>query len=105
MARNRLDGALDDSRPTTAGDRDVLRTEDLPGRRGSRSLLRDLNVSLLIELVRRFGPISRADLARQSHLSAPTVSAIVAHLLERGIFSEVARRRRRAVAVRRCCSS
>jgi len=53
-------------------------------------LLRDLNVSLLIELVRRFGSISRAELARQSQLSAPTVSVIVAHLLERRIFSEVA---------------
>ncbi len=65
-------------------------TGDLPGQRGSRALLRDLNVNLLIELVRQGGPISRADLARQSELSAPTVSAIVAELLRRGIFSEVA---------------
>jgi N-acetylglucosamine repressor len=59
-------------------------------RRGSRSLLRDLNVSLLIELVRRAGTISRADLARQSSLSAPTVSTIVENLITRGIFNEVA---------------
>jgi predicted NBD/HSP70 family sugar kinase len=58
--------------------------------RGSRALLRDINVSLLIELVRRSGPISRAELARQSGLSAPTVSTIVSQLLERGIFIEVA---------------
>lgn len=58
-------------------------------RRGSRSLLRDLNVSLLIELVRRAGPVSRADLARQSRLSAPTVSTIVDKLIQRGIFNEV----------------
>src|ERR1700722_13021855 len=57
--------------------------------RASRSLLRDLNVSLLIELVRRAGSISRADLARQSLLSAPTVSTIVEKLLERGILIEV----------------
>ena len=62
----------------------------LPLQRGSRSLLRDINVSLLIELVRRSGPISRADLARQSGLSAPTVSTIAGQLLERGIFIEVA---------------
>jgi N-acetylglucosamine repressor len=62
----------------------------LPGQRGSRELLRDLNVSLLIELVRQAGPISRADLARRSELSPPTVSGIVAELLRRGIFSEVA---------------
>jgi N-acetylglucosamine repressor len=58
-------------------------------RRGSRSLLRDLNVSLLIELVRRAGTVSRADLARQSRLSAPTVSTIVDKLIKRGIFNEV----------------
>jgi len=58
-------------------------------RRGSRSLLRDLNVSLLIELVRRAGTVSRADLARQSRLSAPTVSTIVDKLIQRGIFNEV----------------
>jgi N-acetylglucosamine repressor len=59
-------------------------------RRGSRALLRDLNSSLLIELVRAEGPISRADLARRSGLSAPTVSTIVGRLLERGILVEVA---------------
>ena len=63
---------------------------DFSSRRGSRSLLRDLNVSLLIELVRRAGSISRAELARQSSLSAPTVSAIVEDLISRGIFYEVA---------------
>ncbi len=65
-------------------------TAESPFRRGSRSLLRDINVSLLIELVRRARWISRADLARQSGLSAPTVSTIVGQLLERGIFIEVA---------------
>jgi predicted NBD/HSP70 family sugar kinase len=54
----------------------------------SRSLLRDINVSQLIELVRRSGSISRAELARQSRLSAPTVSGIVDHLLKRGIVVE-----------------
>jgi predicted NBD/HSP70 family sugar kinase len=57
--------------------------------RASRSLLRDFNVSLLIELVRRAGSISRAELARQSQLSAPTVSAIVDSLLKRGIVVEI----------------
>ena len=70
--------------------RSTARPEDVPGRRGSRSLSRDLNASLLIELVRRFGPISRAELSRQSQISAPTVSAIVGQLLARGTFSEVA---------------
>ena len=59
-------------------------------RRGSRELLRDLNSSLLIELVRQARPISRAELARQSGLSAATVSNIVGRLIERGILVEVA---------------
>jgi predicted NBD/HSP70 family sugar kinase len=52
--------------------------------------MRDLNVSLLIELVRSASTISRAELARQSQLSAPTVSTIIDHLIERGILVEVA---------------
>jgi N-acetylglucosamine repressor len=70
---------------------DLLTAESAPelsGRRGSRALLRDLNVCLLIEIVREHGPISRADLARNSRLSAATVSAITGRLLERGIFTE-----------------
>src|SRR3984957_9339735 len=92
MAR-RISNAL--SQP----ERSSLEAPDANGHRGpaarpdsqraSRSLLRDLNVSLLIELVRRSGTISRADLARQSLLSAPTVSTIVDKLLDRGILIEV----------------
>lgn len=47
-------------------------------------------MSLVIELVRRHGNISRADLARQSQLSPAAITAIVASLIERGILSEVA---------------
>jgi N-acetylglucosamine repressor len=75
---------------TGRAERPAARGEEMPGLRGSRSLSRDLNASLLIELVRRFGPISRAELSRQSQISAPTVSAIVGQLLARGTFSEVA---------------
>ena len=57
--------------------------------RATRSLMRDINVSLLIELIRRAGQISRAELARQSQLSAPAVSTIVEQLLKRGIVIEI----------------
>ncbi|MDE3130600.1 MAG: ROK family transcriptional regulator, partial [Acidobacteriota bacterium] len=67
-----------------------MATDGTALRRGSRELLRDLNSSLLIELVRESRPISRAALARQSGLSAATVSNIVAQLIERGILVEVA---------------
>jgi predicted NBD/HSP70 family sugar kinase len=43
---------------------------------------------MIIELVRSSGSISRAELSRKSLLSAPTVSAIVDHLLQRGILIE-----------------
>jgi predicted NBD/HSP70 family sugar kinase len=72
--------------PETTNEREPAVRPNPP--RASRSLLRDFNVSLLIELVRRAGSISRAELARQSQLSAPTVSDIVDHLLKRGIVIE-----------------
>ncbi len=72
--------------PETTGERGPAARSGLP--RASRSLLRDINVSLLIELVRQAGSISRADLARQSQLSAPTVSAIIDQLMKRGIVVE-----------------
>jgi N-acetylglucosamine repressor len=92
MTRKQLDAQPQPERSS----REVLNASDqrepaagFSTRRGSRSLLRDLNVSLLIELVRRAGTASRADLARQSRLSAPTVSTIVDKLIQRGIFNEV----------------
>lgn len=61
-----------------------------PVRKGSRALMRDLNTSLVVNFVKTEGPISRADLARLSHLTPATVSSIVAPLLRQGILSEVA---------------
>ena len=58
--------------------------------RGSRALLRDINVSLLIESFAVPVRSPALELARQSGLSAPTVSTIAGQLLERGIFIEVA---------------
>src|SRR5580704_683216 len=76
--------------PDATADTVGTATDGTALRRGSRELLRDLNSSLLIELVRESRPISRAALARQSGLSAATVSNIVARLIERGILVEVA---------------
>lgn len=57
--------------------------------RASRSVLRDFNVSMIIELVRNSSSISRAELSRKSSLSAPTVSTIVDRLIQRGILVEI----------------
>lgn len=51
---------------------------------------RRVNRQRLLEAVRRSGPISRADLAKATRLSPPTVSALVEDLLhEVGLMSEV----------------
>jgi N-acetylglucosamine repressor len=94
MSKEQADDAQEEPSPGRPGQPAAGRaapwSDDVSGLRGSRSLSRDLNASLLIELVRRFGPISRAELSRQSQISAPTVSAIISQLVARGTFSEVA---------------
>jgi len=57
-------------------------------RTGRRELIRDLNQTLVLNLVREQGPISRADLARISGLSASTVTEITAALLRDGFLLE-----------------
>jgi glucokinase len=51
---------------------------------------RRLNRQRLLEAIRRLGPISRADLAKRTRLSPPTVSALVEELVgEAGLLREV----------------
>ena len=57
-------------------------------RAGRRDLLRDLNRTLVLNLVRERGPLSRADVARLSGLSPSTVTAVTASLLEDGYVLE-----------------
>src|SRR5437763_6394486 len=48
-------------------------------------LIRELNEQLLLEQIRRAGQLSRADLARSSSLSKPTVSLTLANLERAGL--------------------
>lgn len=57
-------------------------------RTGRRELIRDINRSLVLNLVRERGPLSRAGLARLSGLSSSTVTSIVAVLLADGFLME-----------------
>lgn len=57
-------------------------------RTGRRELIRDLNRSLVLNLVRERDGLSRAALARISGLSPSTVTAITASLLEDGYLLE-----------------
>ena len=59
-------------------------------RKAGRDLMRGVNTSLLINLVKEAGRLSRADLARRSNLSPATVSTIVAKLIRSGVLYEVA---------------
>jgi glucokinase len=54
-----------------------------PGRPG---LLRQVNAAEILRLVRERGPCSRADLARQSGLSVPTVSSSIEYLQKKGLI-------------------
>lgn len=57
-------------------------------RTGGPDLIRDLNRSLVLNLVRERGPLSRAELARASGLSPSTVTDITALLLREGFLLE-----------------
>lgn len=52
-------------------------------------VMRELNRSLVLDLIKQRSPISRAGLAQASSLAKPTVSVIVEELLERGIVREI----------------
>ena len=50
--------------------------------------VRENNLSLVLNLIRQRGAISRADLVRQTHLSATTISALANVLLESDFVQE-----------------
>src|SRR5690349_6319992 len=56
-----------------------------PGTPARQPLLRAMNEQLLLEHIRRAGQVSRADLARVSRLSKPTVSGALAKLERAGL--------------------
>jgi predicted NBD/HSP70 family sugar kinase len=60
---------------------------------GTPGLLRAINERTLLELIHRQGPLSRAQAARVSGLSKPTVSLSLASLLDAGLVREVGRSR------------
>ena len=58
---------------------------------GTPSLLRAINERTVLESVRRVGPVSRAQIARETALSKPTVSQALAALLGAGLVREAGR--------------
>src|SRR4051794_25271931 len=57
--------------------------------KGDNRAIREVNRSIILDLVRRGGRISRTELARRSKLTKPTVSTIIFELLDRGVVREV----------------
>ena len=58
---------------------------------GTPSLLRAINARTILEHIQRTGPVSRAQVARDSGLSKPTVSLGLTALLDAGLVREVGR--------------
>ena len=58
---------------------------------GTPSLLRAINARTILEQIQRTGPVSRAQVARDSGLSKPTVSLGLTALLDAGLVREVGR--------------
>lgn len=59
------------------------------GQLGSQTLIRELNERTLLDHLRSFGPLSRAQLARESGLSKPTVSLALTNLENAGLVHVV----------------
>lgn len=58
-------------------------------RTGNKRLLRDLNQSIVFNMIVERGSISRTELAKQSGLPAATITRIVGNFLSAGLVSEV----------------
>ena len=55
---------------------------------GDATLLRKVNESAVLEQIRRHGPLTRSQVARQLHLSLPTITRIANELLNTGLIVE-----------------
>ncbi len=64
------------------------RTASHPGRPAA---MRILNRTIVMDTLREHGALSRADIARLTSISAPTISAIVTDLIEEGLIREQGR--------------
>lgn len=55
---------------------------------GNARFMKTLNRTLVLSVIRELGPISRADIAKVTGLTRPTVTHIVQELLEEGVVVE-----------------
>src|SRR5690625_43886 len=57
-------------------------------RRGTFQWMKSVNKSMILNKIRTEGPISRAQIAKDTKLTPPTVSSNVRELIEQGIVKE-----------------
>jgi N-acetylglucosamine repressor len=55
---------------------------------GNQQTMREINQSLLLNLLYQYGPLSRVDLARRTKLSPTTVSVLMDEAIKRGVIYE-----------------
>ena len=53
-----------------------------------QGLIRKLNIAIILDILRRFAPLSRAELAARTGMNRSTVSIIVNSLIEEGFVQE-----------------
>lgn len=61
----------------------------MPLRPGDRQLIKEWNIGLVLDMIRRHEPVSRVDIARLTGLGRSTISGIVGRLLREGLVAEV----------------
>ncbi len=55
----------------------------------NKSLIKDINTSTILQIVRERGPVSRADISKITGLNPATVSSNILNLIELGVVKEV----------------
>ncbi|HLL67692.1 MAG TPA: ROK family protein [Micromonosporaceae bacterium] len=64
-------------------------TTDGPRQGADHNVMREVNRSLVLAMIKQGGPVSRASVARSTGLAKPTVSAIVDELIGESLVSEL----------------
>jgi len=64
------------------------RMSDEAARKGNQKLVKSINRSIVLNIVREHGPVSRADVSRLSQFYPATVSSIVNDLISEGFVRE-----------------
>jgi predicted NBD/HSP70 family sugar kinase len=62
-----------------------------PSKPATSATLREINLRTVFDMIRAQAPISRAEVARQTGISKPTVSALLQDLLDLGLVAETER--------------